>query len=116
MATSTISEPAHISVRPTQLCYHGPLAMRHHRHSFDRKTHSSTKQHSETHIGVPQGLSDANLESMISTALPFSTQSVVTTTTTITTTVTTNMTACPGNHHNGFKPWYSTSTRTDVHE
>ena len=93
-----------------------PLAVRHHRQSFDRKSQTSTSQRYDTHIGSAHAIQDANVAALLSSPSPISAQSTVTTTTVITTTITTNMTSHPGNQWQGVQPWVTTATRTDVQE
>ena len=94
------------------------IAVHHKRHSVDKSTRTSSTQHTEAHIGVPNALmeQDNRYRHLLTNSCPFTAQSVVTTTTTITTTVTTNTSAHPGDTAHGFQPWFSTNRRTDVAE
>lgn len=94
------------------------LAVHHKRQSMDKSARSSSAQHSEAHIGVPTAAmaQDERYHRLATNSCPFSAQSVVTTTKTTITTVTTNISTHPGDVEQGFQPWFTTNTRTDVAE
>ena len=116
--TAVLPAPDGVTAPPMAGNLASPATYRYLHHSFDRKSQSSATQRMDARVGTSRGPVAAKgfRQSRSDATTPIVAQSTVSTTTTTTTTVTTTTTTNSGNQFTNFQPWYSTVTRTDVHQ